>query len=140
MESKIYTNRITSVAALKSAIRVLEVEQVAKETELKEQFYLTYESLKPVNILRNTIKELFSSSSRNEDFSGTAVGAAGGYLVKKLLVGSSGSLLRKLIGTALQIGMTNFASHKSETIKLIGQSLLQRIFRRKNRRSDNSVS
>jgi hypothetical protein len=140
MQSKIYTDRITSVAALRSAIRVMEVEQIAKETALKEQFYITYESLKPVNIIRNTIKELFSSSSHREDFSGTAVGAAGGYLVKKLLVGSSGSLLRKLIGTALQIGMTNFASHKSDAIRSIGQSLLQRLFRRKERRSDNSVS
>lgn len=140
MESKIYTDRITSVAALKSAIRILEVEQLSKESELKEQFYITYESLKPVNIIRNTLKELFSSSTHREDFSGTAVGAAGGYLIKKLIVGSSGSLLRKLIGTALQIGMTNFASHKSDDIRSFGLSLLQRILRRKERRTENSVS
>lgn len=137
MQSKFYTDRITTVAALKSAIKVMEVEQLAKETELKKQFYITYESLKPVNIIKNTIKELFSPSHK-EDFSGTAVGAAGGYLMKKLLVGSSGSLLRKLIGTALQIGMTNFASHKSDAIKSIGQSLIHRLFRRKERRSEKS--
>jgi hypothetical protein len=138
MESKIYTDRITSVAALRSAIRVLEVEQKAKEIELKDQFYLTYDSLRPVSIIRNTLKGLFSSSG--EDLSGTAVGAAGGYLVKKLLIGSSGSLLRKLIGTAVQVGMTSFASHRSDAIKTIGLSLLQKVFRRKERRSENGVS
>ena len=137
MESRIYTDRITSVAALKSAIRVLEVEYDVKERELKEQFHVVYVSLKPINIIKNTLRSLFTT---HEDFSGTAVGAASGYLVKKLLVGSSGGLLRKLIGTALQIGMTNFASHKSDAIKSIGQSLLQRLFRRKERRSENSVS
>jgi hypothetical protein len=138
MESKIYTDRITSVAALKSAIKVLEVEQKAKEIELKEQFYLTYDNLRPISIIRNTLKGLFSSS--HEDLSGTAVGAAGGYLVKKILIGSSGSLLRKLIGTALQIGVTNLASHKSEAIKSFGLSLLKRVFRRKERRSETGVS
>jgi hypothetical protein len=138
MESKIYTDRITSVAALKSAIKVLEVEQKAKEIELKDQFYLTYDSLRPVSIIRNTLKGLFSSS--REDLSGTAIGAAGGYLVKKVLIGSSGSLLRKLIGTAVQVGMTSFASHKSEAIKSFAFSLLQRVFRRKERGSKNSVS
>jgi hypothetical protein len=138
MESKIYTDRITSVAALKSAIKVLEVEQKAKEMELKDQFYLTYDSLRPVSIIRNTLKGLFSSS--REDLSGTAIGAAGGYLVKKVLIGSSGSLLRKLIGTAVQVGMTSFASHKSEAIKSFAFSLLQRVFRRKERGSENSVS
>jgi hypothetical protein len=138
MESRIYTDRITSVEALKSAIRVMEVEHQIKEAELKKQFYVVYESLKPVSIIRNTLRGLFSSSY-SEDFSGTAVGAAGGYLVKKILVGSSGSLLRKLIGTALQIGMTSFASHKSDVIKSLGKSLLHRIFRRKEKRPDTGV-
>lgn len=119
---------------------MMEVEQKSKELELKEQFHLTYESLKPANIIRNTLRDLFSSSVLHENFSGTAVGAAGGYLVKKLLVGSSSSMLRKLIGTALQIGMTNIASHKSDVIKSAGQAILQRLFRRKERRSDTSVS
>jgi hypothetical protein len=137
METRIYTDRITSVASLKNAIRVMEVEHQLKETEFKKQLHVVYESLKPASIIKNTLRSLFTTS---EDLSGTAVGAAGGYLVKKLLVGSSGGLLRKLIGTALQIGMTNFASHKSDEIRSLGLSLLQRLFRRKNRRSDNSVS
>jgi len=50
---------ITSVAELKYAIQELETERKVKEQLLREQFYLTYESLKPVNIRRNTLKNLF---------------------------------------------------------------------------------
>ena len=52
---------ITSTAGLKDAIQLLEVEQGIKEQLLKDQLYLTYESLKPVNLIRNTLKEISSS-------------------------------------------------------------------------------
>ena len=62
---------ITSVAGLKNAIQELEIEQNVKGQLLKEQIYLIYESLKPVNLLRNTLKETFSSDYLTENFSGT---------------------------------------------------------------------
>ena len=43
---------ITSTAGLKNAIQLLEAEQAVKGQLLKEQFYITYESLKPVNLLK----------------------------------------------------------------------------------------
>lgn len=140
MESRIYTDRITNVAALRSAIRVLEVEQIAKEIEFKEKLHLAYESLKPANIIRRTVRDLLSSSGPDMGLSGTAVGAAGGFLLRKLLVGSSGGLLRKLVGTALQIGMTNLAARKSESIRSFIQTQIQHLIRRKERRTDTSAS
>jgi hypothetical protein len=52
---------ITSSADLKDAIKLLEVEQEMKEQLLRDQLYLTYESLKPLNLLKNTLKEISSS-------------------------------------------------------------------------------
>jgi hypothetical protein len=49
--------KISSIAGLKNAIQVLEVQQRIKGHELKEQISLTYESLKPVNLIRNTLKD-----------------------------------------------------------------------------------
>jgi hypothetical protein len=125
--------QITTVAGLKNAIQILEIEQNARKEELKEQLHLTYESLRPVNIIRSTLKELFSMS---DNIPGTALGAAGGFLLKKLLVGSSGGVLKRLIGTVLQLGITNIASHKSDAIKSLGLSLFQRIFHKKERISE----
>jgi hypothetical protein len=141
MASTIYTDRITSVATLRSAIRVLEVEQTAKELELKEKLHLAYENLRPVNIIRRTVRDLISSSvDTDSGLSGTAVGAAGGYLLKKIIVGSSGGLIRKLIGSALQIGMTNLAAHKSGSIKSFFLTQIQHLLQRRERRRDTGVS
>jgi len=53
--------KITSQSALKLAILQLEQRQEEEGRILKEQFKLTYNSLKPANILLGAIKDLSSS-------------------------------------------------------------------------------
>lgn len=127
--------RITSVAGLKSEISVLEDEHSAKELLLREQLYLTYESLRPVNIIKDTLRDMFSPNL-TENISGTAIGAAGGYLLRKLLVGSSRNLFRKLLGSVLQLGITNVAANKSEAITSFGQYLLQKLLHKKEKNTE----
>jgi hypothetical protein len=123
---------ITSSAGLKDAIQLLEVEQGIKGQLLKEQFYITYESLKPVNIIRHTLKEISSSPFLLDNIPGTAMGLLGGFLSKKIFVGASGNLLRKILGSFLQFGVTNVVAQNSEVIKSVGQAVLQHFFRKKN--------
>ena len=122
---------ITSVDGLKNAIHVLETEQNGKGQLLKEQVYIAYESLKPINLLRNTLKDLFSSQYLAENMSGTAMGEASGFLFKKIFIGESASKFRKLIGSALQFGIANIISRNSDQIKSFGQVLFQHLFRKK---------
>ena len=126
---------ITSKAGLKDAIQLLEAEQVIKGQLLKDQFYLTYESLKPVNLLMHTLKEISSSPYLIDNISGTAMGLAGGFLSKKIFVGTSGNLIRKLIGSILQFGVTNIVAQNSEIIKSIGQAIFQHFFHKKEMNS-----
>jgi len=130
---------ITSIAELKDAIQVLEVEQGIKEKILKEQLYLTYESLKPINILKKTLKEISSSPYMIDNISGTAMGLASGFLSKKIFIGASGSLFRKLIGSILQFGITNVVAQNSSIIKSIGQAIFQYFLRKKELNSDSRV-
>jgi hypothetical protein len=130
---------ITSIAELKDAIQVLEVEQVIKEQILREQLYVTYESLKPINILKKTLKEISSSPYLIDNISGTAMGLASGFLSKKIFVGASGSLFRKLIGSFLQFGITNVVAQNSSIIKSIGQAIFQYFIRKKELNSDSRV-
>lgn len=131
-------DNITSVEDLKNAIKALEVDQNEKELILREHFHLVYDSLRPINIIKATLKDLvsFSSSSISENLSGTALGEAGGFLLKKMFIGNSGNIFRKLIGTMLQLGITNIASKKSDVILSAVQSILQRIFHKKEKISD----
>jgi hypothetical protein len=123
---------ITSSAGLKDAIQLLEIEQGIKGQLLKEQFYLTYESLKPVNIIKNTLKEISSSPYLMDNIPGTAIGLISGFLSRKVFVGESGNLIRRIIGSVLQFGVTNVVAQNSDAIKSVGQTLLHHLFRKKN--------
>ena len=122
---------ITSAAELKDAIQLLEAEQSIKGQLLREQLFLTYESLKPANLLRNALKEISSTPYLIDNISGTAMGLLGGFLSKKIFVGTSGNLIRKLFGSVLQFGVTNLVAQNSEIIKSVGQALIQHFFQKK---------
>jgi len=116
---------ITSIAGLKNAIQLMESEQEISKQLLKEQFYITYENLKPIALLKSAIKDISSSPYLVDNLSGTLMGLASGFLTKKLVVGSSGNLIRKLIGSVLQFGVTNVVAQHSNIISSVGKAVLQ---------------
>jgi hypothetical protein len=126
---------ITSTAGLKDAIQLLESEQAVKRQLLKEQFYITYESLKPISLLKSAINDISSSPYLIDNLSGTVIGLATGYLTKKIFIGASGNLIRKLLGSILQFGVTNVVAQHSETIKSIGQAIFQHFLNKKEMNS-----
>ena len=123
---------ITSVIELKNAIQQLEVEQAIDERLLKEQFYMTYQSLKPINLLRNAIYEITKSPDLKDSVLGTAAGLVTGYISRKIaLIGAPSNLIRRLLGTVLQLGVTNVVIQNPEMIKSFGQYIFQHIFHKK---------
>jgi hypothetical protein len=128
---------ITSIAGLKSAIQLLEDEQDIKGQILKEQFYLTLNSFKPVNLLTDTLKEIVTSPYLADNIVGTVIGLITGSLSKRLLIGSSGNIFKKLIGSIMQIGVTNVVAKHSDTIRSIGQVIFQYILRKKEKNSNS---
>ena len=123
---------ITSIAGLKNAIQILEAEQAVQGQILKDQFHLTYESFKPASLLKGTLKDIISTPNLIDNILGTTIGLATGYLSKKIVIGASGNLFRKLFGSAMQIGVTNAVAHHPDTIKSLGQTIFQHIFHKKN--------
>jgi hypothetical protein len=130
---------ITSVAGLKNSILLLEAEQSIKGQLLKDQLFLTYESLKPVNLIKQTLKEISSSPYLIDNISGSAMGLLSGFLSRKIFVGTSGNLIKKLIGSVLQFGITNIVAQNSDVIKSVGQTVLHHFFRKKIMNSNKRV-
>jgi hypothetical protein len=129
---------ITSIADLKNAIQVLEFEKAVKEQLLKEEVYQIYENLKPVNLIRNTLSEVASSPYLIDNILGATVGLASGYISKKITVGRSHNLIRKLFGAIMQFGVTNIVAQNSDSIKSVGQFIYQHFLRKKEVNSKNS--
>jgi hypothetical protein len=128
-------HNITNTAGLKKAIELLKAEQVDKGQLLKEQFYLISGNFKPINLLKGSISDLASSPYLIENILGTTLGLTTGYLSKKIFVGASGSIIRKLIGTVLQFGVTNLVAQHPDAVTSIGQTIFKNIFRKKEMNS-----
>jgi hypothetical protein len=129
---------ITSSKELRNAIQLMEEEQTIKGQLLKEQVFTTYESLKPINLIKNTLKDLSSSPYLIENIAGSVVGIATGYVSKKIVVGASANIFRKLFGTILQFGITNLVAQRSDAIKSVGQYIVQQVFRKSEKNSESS--
>lgn len=124
---------INTLKDLKAAIIALEMQHDLLSKQLKEEFHLTYESLKPVNIIKKAIEDIQSSPYLVDNIVGAITGFATGYVSKKILVGSSDSLFRKISGFILQFGLTNIIAQNPEVIKSIGNFIFQNIFGKKGK-------
>jgi hypothetical protein len=113
--------KLSPTAGLKQAIQLLEAEQAINGQLLKVQFQVTYESFKPVNLLRRTLKDISASQALTDDLLGTAVGLTAGYLTKKIVVGSSENPYRQVMGSMLQNGVTTIIAEHPEVIKSVGR-------------------
>jgi hypothetical protein len=122
---------ISSIADLKNAIQLSEAEQTLRMNQLKEQFYLTWNVFKPVNLIAGTLSDIVKSPHLVENLAGTAMGLVTGYLSKFLIIGKSGYGIRRLIGTLMQVGVTSLVAQNSGSIKSFGKSVFQHFFRKK---------
>jgi hypothetical protein len=114
------------VDSLKESIRLLEIRQTEEGKILKEQFKITYESLKPINLIKNSVKELASSVEIKNSLFETIVSIMTGYLTKKLMISSKSSTLMKLVGVFLQFGVTSLISNNAETIRIFMSDLIDK--------------
>ena len=117
--------KINSAAALRDAITQLEIAHAEEGKMLKQQFHLAYESIKPMNLIKSTFKEAIESPDLKDNIINTSVGLAAGYLSKLLFVNISHSPIRKLLGIALQFGITQVVAKNPEAIKSFGKKLMK---------------
>jgi len=97
---------------------------------LKEQFGAAYESVKPINFIKNLSHEVTTSPEIKNDLGTNIIGLATGFISKKLLVDSSHSIIRRVFGTVAQFAIANVVSKHSDTIKNIGNSLFNQLLKR----------
>lgn len=110
---------------LRAAILRLEYQQAEEGKALKEQFQTAYNSVKPANIILNTLKDLGDSDFIKDGILNTSVGFGTGYLSKMLFQGVVNSPIKKLLGSAIMFGITNFVTKHPDGIKLMGAKIFK---------------
>lgn len=99
---------------------------------LKEQFHIAYESIKPINLIKNLVHEVTASPEIKEDLASNILGLATGFISKKIMIDENGSTFKKVIGTVLQFAVANVVSKHSANIKAVGTALFNNFFKRNN--------
>ena len=118
--------------ALNELIIVQEMKYANDLVKLKEQFEVAYDSVKPINLIKNLFHEVTASPEIKNDLLSNVIGFGTGFLSKKLLLGTSHNPIKKVFGTLFEFAVANLVSKNADGIKTIGGNLLNR-FLKKNK-------
>jgi hypothetical protein len=124
-------SHIKTLIELRKEIAELEITQVSARQDLVVQLRLTYESLRPANLIKHTFKELTTAPDVKLDFLNSIMAMAAGFLSKKLLVGKSHNPLKQVVGTMVQLGVTNLVTRNGNVIKSAAFRILTSFFVKK---------
>ncbi len=122
---------IHTAAALQEAILQLEEKKDLQRIQLNNHFHEATESLKPMNILKNSIGKVVKSPGAVENIIDATVGVGAGLLSKRMIIGKSAGVLKKLLGMAVEFGVAGLVAKNSGSIKSNGSKLLGKIFKSK---------
>lgn len=108
-------------------IQALEIKKQEDWLALKLQFTETYESLKPINLIKNSLNELMESSEIQTEALNASIGFASGYLAKKIVVGDSDNFISNMTGNILELFVANKVYKNVDQLKSIGTNLVQKM-------------
>lgn len=118
---------ITNSKSLAIAIVHLENVQASELNLLKQHYHFTVQNLNPLNIIKEQFNETFSSPDLKSNLLKGALGIGVSLLTNKLIVGSSHSIVRKIIGGLVQNNLSKITSTDPEELKESGKSFLKNV-------------
>jgi len=97
---------------LKNRIKELELMQSQQVADIKASSVHIVHSLSASNMLKNALKDVVQSPGLRSNTVNTAIGIGAGFLAKKIYIGGSENIFRKITGSAIQFLITNFVRKK----------------------------
>lgn len=117
---------IKNDATLQQAILALEQKKQQEAVALRDQWEYTRSNLNPISMLKEGVKDLFTSSDVKTGALKGILSLGAGFLTRKLVLGSSPGVVRKVVGTLAQTGATSLAFKGTDTLKEKGAPLLSK--------------
>lgn len=115
-----------AVAKLKESIRILEIRQAEEGQQFNAQLRITYESIKPINLIKNSIKDLADSFEMKNGLFETIFTIVSGYFAQRMIVSSKSNIFKKLLGVLMQFGVNNIVLKNIETIRIFITDLIDK--------------
>ena len=100
---------------------------------LIDHFNQTFESLKPINMIKSTLNELGRTPDLKSNILNAILGVGAGLLSKKIMVGRSTNLFRKIGATVLEFGIATLVAKNSDKIKTVGKGWINNFFDKKQK-------
>jgi len=97
-------------------ILLLEIKRESELAGLKEELVSTFQSLKPINLIKSTIDEVTQSPEIRGGIGKAAFGMVAGFVLKKIVFGSPEGMLKKSAGAIFQTLATNITTRNSDKI------------------------
>ena len=110
-------NKINQTEALNKTIAALQEKKEIEFSLLKEQFQITYESLKPINLIKSTLANVASSPELKNNVLNNVIGLTTGYISKKVILGNTRNPIKILLGSLFQFAVANVVSKHTESLK-----------------------
>lgn len=123
--------KISSLQSLQLTITLTEIRHAENQAALKSQFKATFESLKPINLIKNTFKTIGNSAELKDSLLNSMMGIGVGYITKRLAFGATHNPIKQIIGTILQFGVSGIISKNGDDIKSGALQLLSRLLKKK---------
>ena len=132
-------NKINQTEALNKTIAALQEKKEIEFSLLKEQFQITYESLKPINLIKSTLANVASSPELKNNVFNYVIGLTTGYISKKVILGKTRNPIKILLGSLFQFAIANVVSKHTDSLKSTGEIILKRIFRNKDKKDHEYI-
>ncbi|MEI6682467.1 MAG: hypothetical protein WCO44_07555 [Bacteroidota bacterium] len=121
---------IDTLTGLREAITRLEQRRAAEKQVLNADLMTLFETLQPVNMLRDFVQGGTASQEGKGSLLYTMVGLTAGYLARKVVAGMTKSPFRRLAGDAVLVSVTNAIENHPDLVVSAGRAILG-LFRRK---------
>ena len=104
--------RKNATADLQETIALLKIREAQELQALKEQFHGTYESLKPMNLIKSSLKSVTATPGIQGTLLKAGLGLATAYFSKRLLFRAAQKPVKKILGNILKLGVAGFITKR----------------------------
>jgi hypothetical protein len=111
------THQIADKMNLETRIKELQAVHDQQVEDLKVSAGKIADSVSPSAMVKSVLQDVGASSELRATALDTAIGIGTGFLGRKLYVGSSNNLLKKITGSALQFFLTTLVRNKMPVIR-----------------------